>query len=188
MLRQFSILLALSLTTLIIGNNAHSEALDTSLSNDSVRLQYATSLENNDLYISGDILHHEHDGDLLGLGLYIGANSKTHSGMEKGGIGGKLIYFHENSFNGAALALGGFMRHTLSAANLISFRADLYYAPGVVSFGDADRYTEVSFRVEYKLMDRADVFAGIRKLELGIEGFGSADIDEGAFAGLVIHF
>ena len=102
----------------------------------------------------------------------------------------KLVYFDLDGadLDGSALALGGFFRHTLSSANLVSIRADLFYAPSVVSFGDSDRYLELSVRAEYKLMERADLFAGIRKIEIGLEDFNDADIDEGAFAGLVIHF
>lgn len=188
MLRKTTATLSLSLSTLLVCNSALSESLDTSLSNDSVRLQYATSLQRNDLNLSADFLHHEDDGDLGGIGLFINGGSKAASGLRKGGVGGKFIYFNNSSTNGAALALGGFLRHTLAAANLISLRGDLYYAPGVVTFNDADRYFEISVRIEYKLMDRADIFAGIRKLEIGLDKAGDADVDKGAFAGLVMHF
>ncbi|MBV1882942.1 MAG: YfaZ family protein [Pseudomonadales bacterium] len=174
----------LSLTTLLICNSARSESLDTSLSNDSLRLQYTSSLQSNDLNISADFLHHEDDGDLGGIGLFVSGSSS----LRKSGVGGKFIYFNSESIDGAALALGGFFRHTLSAANLISIRGDLYYAPGVVAFNDADRYFEISLRIEYKLMDRADIFVGARKVEIGLDKAGDADVDKGAYAGLIIHF
>lgn len=188
MLHQSKITLTILLSVFFIANHAHSDSLDTSLSNDSVRLQYTASLQRNDLNMSADFLHHEDDGDLGGLGLFVDGGSKASSVIQQGGVGGKLIYFNSDGIDGAALALGGYIRHTLSAANLISLRGDLFYAPGVVAFGDADRYLEASLRVEYKLMDRADIYAGLRKLEIGLDSTGNVDADKGAFAGLILHF
>jgi hypothetical protein len=182
--------LFLVFSILLLSSNAYSESLDTSLSNDAVRLQYATPLQNNGLNLAADFLHHENDADLGGLGLYVRGHSKASTGQQKSGIGGKLIYFNseETDTNGMALALGGFLKHTLSAANLVSFRGDFYYAPGIVSFGDADRYVEASVRAEYSIMEHANVFAGLRKVEVGLDKQGDTNIDDGAFAGLIIHF
>lgn len=184
----------LALASVFLFNQAQAEsAIDVDLSSDVVRLALATPLANGNLIGSGSYLHHEDNGDLFSAGLSVAGKSKASRGQQTTGLGFKAVGFttdeDRGDVDGAALALGGFIRHNLSDANLISLRGDLYYAPSVVSFGDADKYLEFSFRVEYELMENANLYAGYRKIEIDIKDVdGEADLDSSGHVGINLLF
>ena len=170
--------------------NAESE-FDVDLSNDVVRLGISTPVASGNLLGSASYLHHEDDADLFAAGIHVAGKSKASRGKQTTGLGVKLAGFttDEADLDGGALALGGFIKHTLADANLITLRGDLYYAPDVVAFGDADKYLEFSLRVEYRLMDNANVFAGYRKIDIGIkDSSATADLDKSAHVGINLLF
>lgn len=175
---------------MVLSSSAIASSLEASLSDEAARIQYEGGFESNELNLGVDYLHHEDNGDLAGVSLYTSGDSLGNIDSLKTAIGAKFVYLdvNDSDLSGGALALGGFVKHNLAAVNLVSIRADLFYAPNVVSFGDADGFLEMSVRAEYQLMENADVFLGVKKIEMDFEGIGEADIDDSIFLGIGINF
>lgn len=170
---------------------ANNSNIDIDLSDKVLRLAYEGPFRKTDLNTNFSYLHHEEGADAVSLGVNVTGLTKASSGGQKTGIGAKFVAFDADGFNGSSIALGGYVRHTLATANLISLRADAYYSPSVVSFGDADKYWEFSFRIEYSIMDNASIFAGWRNMEVDAEFANySADVEleQGGYLGLSLLF
>lgn len=170
---------------------ANDSNIDIDLSDQVLRLAYEGPFRNTDLNTNFSYLHHEGGANAISAGVNVTGLSKASSGGQKTGIGAKFVAFDADGFNGGSIALGGYFRHTLATANLISLRADAYYSPSVVSFGDTDKYWEFSFRMEYTIMDNASVFAGWRNMEVDAQvDYYSADVElqQGGFLGLSLLF
>lgn len=142
----------------------------------------------NDLNYGFNFLYHEDDGHVGGVSLHVAGRSKATVFKQETGIGGKLITFDAGGPDGGALAVGGYILHNLASANLLSVRGELYYAPSVVTFGDGNRYAEYSVRLQYQLVDQANVYIGYRNIEVDFERFGDVEIDDSAHVGLMMYF
>lgn len=157
------------------------------LSGDSVRLAYANALERRGLEVDLSVLHNEDDGDVGGVGLHVldlaGASSRV-----RVGLGGKLVYFDADEEDGGALALGGHLRLYWPHAERFELSATVHYAPDVVAFGDAEEYLEAGLSAGYRVLDRATVYLGVRKVRAEFESFSSVTLDSGLHAGFHFSF
>jgi hypothetical protein len=182
---QFLIATVLSVSMM---STATASSLEAALSDDTVSGEFVTKVDKN-LHFSGSLLHHDDEADLFGVGLDVRGKPRFTKAIQQTGLGGKLVFFDTEFLDGGAMALGGFLKHSFPGANLISFRASMYLAPGVVSFGDADGYFEIAFRFEYEFSRQAFAFVGIRDIDIDIENR-RKDVraDEGLHAGVLLYF
>ena len=178
-----------SFISFLFASTVFASSLEVALSDDTVSGEFVTKVNPKNLYFSGSILHHDDNADLFGLGLDVRGKPRFTSTIQQTGLGGKVIFFDSNTFDGGALALGGFFRHSFPGANLLSFRGSMYLAPGVVSFGDGDGYFEIGLRFEYEFSKQAFAFIGLKDIDIDIDKR-SKDIraDDGLHAGVLIHF
>lgn len=169
-------------------STAVASSLEAALSDDTVSGEFVTKVDN-DLHFSASLLHHDDEADLFGLGLDVRGKPRFTKAIQQTGLGGKVVFFDAETIDGGAVALGGFLKHSFPGANLISFRASMYLAPGVVSFGDADGYFEIGFRFEYEFSRQAFAFVGIKDIDIDIENR-RKDVraDEGLHAGVLLYF
>jgi len=168
-------------------------SIDVDLSNDAVNLAVLTSVTDTKLLAGGSFLHHEDNGEMISGSVLVAGKSKASLGQQTTGLGAKAVVFRVDGPGddpkGGALALGGFIHHTFENADLLSVRGDFYYGPSVVNFGDSDRYLEYSVRVEYALLENANVYLGYRKIDLELDNnLGSGDLEKGAHLGINLQF
>lgn len=191
---------ALALSALAVAPvQAQQGELDFSISEDTAKIQITSFIPYNDLSWSGEYLHFEDDNNdvdanILGAGVFVAGRSNASStARQTAGLGGKFVFVDaDRADTGAGVAVGGFIRHTLSQANLISLRGEAFISPSIMSFQGMENYFEVSGRVEYQLLEQANVYLGYRNIQADMDlsagGEYEYQFEEGIIAGVNLRF
>jgi hypothetical protein len=104
------------------------------------------------------------------------------------GVGPKFVVVDTKNGNARALSLGGRLRYKSGQQSRLFVRGQLFYAPAVVSSGDAENYSEVSFEVGFELLPTADIYFGYRNIDADYKGASRSNIEESGYFGLKIEF
>jgi len=89
-----------------------------------------------------------------------------------------------------ALALG-FQAGLLlrpSFYNPVELSFEGFYAPSITSFSDAERYGEVTARLQVEIMPRARAYIGYRRMRFDTNDYENVSLDRNAHIGLSISF
>lgn len=89
-----------------------------------------------------------------------------------------------------ALALGFQVGLLLqpSEQNPVELSVEGYYAPNITSFSDAERYGEVSAKLQVEIMPRARAYIGYRRMRFDTNDYEKIRLDRSAHVGLNISF
>jgi len=89
-----------------------------------------------------------------------------------------------------ALALGFQAGMLLQPAdyNPVEVSFEGFYAPSITSFSDAERYGEVSVKLQIEIMTRARAYIGYRRMRFDTNNFENVTLDRSAHFGLNISF
>lgn len=128
------------------------------------------------------------DRRVIGGGLHIVDNAGSAERPVQLGLGGRLLWMDSGVEDGVVLAVGGHMRMTLDQADRVSVGAQLYFAPSILAFNQADGYLEGGVRVEYQALQRAWVYLGYRRIRGGFEAVPDRTIDSGVHLGMRFEF
>ncbi len=96
----------------------------------------------------------------------------------------------EDSESVGALALG-FQAGLLlqpSVYNPVELSFEGFYAPSITSFSDAERYGEVTARLQVEIMPRARAYIGYRRMRFDTNDYENISLDRNAHFGLSISF
>ena len=179
--------LALGLASGMV-STAQAAQLDVDLSDKAARIDYRFDLTDTGLTADLGLLHHKDDGDLLYAGIVLVGDATEAKEAFTAGLGLRLAALDANAAgDGAALAIGGFLRYVFPDYNRFVIGGDAYIAPSVTSFGDLERYYEVSLRGEYRITKAAGLYVGAREVK-GDFGPGYATIDDGLYVGISLDF
>lgn len=168
-------------------------SFDINLSSDAAQFKYGshvggTNFGRSEMNIG--FLFNEDDAYLAEIGLLVidEAGSKT-PGLELG-VGPKFWFggSDDADVDISGIGLGGQLRYKNMRYPRIIYGFSLFYAPGIVSFMDADNILEYDLRVEYELLPTANVYVGIRSIEADIKNRNDVEIDESAIIGLRFNF
>jgi hypothetical protein len=163
-------------------------SLDLSINNKSAGLEYDATQMGSELHVLMGALHHEDDKDLLSLGLNV-VDVRSKASPVKIGIGGKLLAYSAGNEEGAALAIGGFVRYSPAELNGFGLSGHVYYSPSVLSFDNTENITDLGVKLEYKLLPTAAVYLGFRFVEASEENvLKDIEIAKDGHIGLRIHF
>jgi hypothetical protein len=171
-------------------------ALDVSLADEAVRLAYDATQAGSGMHVNLSGLHHTHEGNIIGAGLHA-VDMRNRNPNLFIGVGAKLFAFETgdledsngDAFTGSALAVGGFFRYRIPVQPDFSLAAYAYYAPPVVSFGDADNFINTDWRVQYNLIPAARIYGGYRYNSINLEGVRKDyELGEGWHVGLTMDF
>ncbi len=72
--------------------------------------------------------------------------------------------------------------------NPVDITFEGFYAPSITSFSDAERYGEVSVRLQMDIMTRARAYVGYRRIRFDTNDFENITLDRNAHVGLSISF
>ncbi len=89
-----------------------------------------------------------------------------------------------------ALALGfqvGFLLHP-SEQNPVELSVEGFFAPNITSFSDAERYGEISVKLQVEIMPRARAYIGYRRMRFDTNDYENIQLDRSAHVGLNISF
>jgi len=188
MLRKILAITLLSVTTL-----AAADTLDIGLSNKTAQFKYgvpSTLAGKSEMY--AEFMYNDVNSVLGGVGLLVANDEVTAPGLTIG-IGAKLvaatIKATPSRLNTSAVALGAQVRYELPNERRIAFAGDVYFAPSITTFGDADQYKQYGARAEFSISPQVQVYAGYRKIWFSLKnGLGDTVFINGPHAGVQLSF
>lgn len=185
---RYSLILLLTLTTvpaLAVGGE-----FDINLNTDAIRVIIAGQLSESKFRVDGGWLYEQDRGDVGHIGLHLVGEASTGKQPVLAGLGGRMLYLNSDVANadGYALALGGFFNYTLTAHNRIGFGGDLYFAPEILSGGDAEGYLEFGAWLGYNILRDATVYVGYRDISADFEQASGVTLDSGLNVGFRLRF
>ena len=186
MRRIVSILL---LGVLCISTSVASE-LEIDVNDDAARLGFSWPWQTRDLRFDASLLHHQDEGDVLSFGVHVFDIASGGDNPVKAGLGARLLFMSGDRINadGAALGLGGFVRYSFPTNNRLGIGGDLYFAPDVLSFGDAEQYFQISGHVSYNVVRDGDVYLGVRTVKGEFDAAPDITFDNGLHIGFRLSF
>lgn len=75
-----------------------------------------------------------------------------------------------------------------SPYNPVELSIEGFYAPSITSFTDAERYSEITTRLQVEIMPRARVYFGYRRMRFDTNDYDNIRLDRSAHFGMNISF
>ena len=195
LLRHIFAIFITASTVAVFSMPALADAFDINLSNDVAQFQYIAPMGNVGQGKSeghAGFLYNDKDNLLVDAGVLV-SNEGDSSALASIGIGIKGVAAKIEKNDSAALALGAQIRITPADDRKFAIVARAYYAPNIVTFGDAEKYFEAIVRAEYNIMQNASAYVGYRKISFDVVlpppfPVTEVDLDEGIHVGVRIAF
>ncbi|MGA9851749.1 MAG: YfaZ family outer membrane protein [Gammaproteobacteria bacterium] len=186
LLRSAGLFMALSITAFATQANN----LDINLGSNAASINYAANLTNTGL--EGDVgyLHHIDSVDIGSAGLLVVGNANPVGSPFIFGVGGKLFFISPKQYdgNGTVLGLGGHFNYVWPTYNRFTIGGELYYAPKIVSFNNADRYLQYGMTAGYEILRNAELYVGYRHISAAFTGTSTVTLDSTFMVGLNLSF
>ena len=190
-LRLIQILLFCTIST-----TASAEGVIAMLSGDSARFFYSTQMwgqQAGPVELETGIMFNEEDNYLLNLGMML-RNDNLDSPLILS-LGGRSYFASANradtnqEFKIAALALGIEVLFVPDNMGGLGLGLHYYYAPDILSGGDAETVSEFAVKLDYQLTPQSNVFAGYQIINADLKNDeGDIDIEEGFMLGFGLRF
>ncbi|MES1983176.1 MAG: YfaZ family outer membrane protein [Pseudomonadota bacterium] len=175
---------------------AEANSFDIDLGNHNAQLSYNVPMERTtegrpEMHFALD--YNDNNSVLGEIGVMVVNETENTSGLSIGvGVKGVLASIDRNGAsrsNDSAVALGAQLRFSPPDAKRFGVVAQFHYAPRIISFGDADNYSQSLLRVEYEVMPSTLAYVGYRKTKFGSKNSGpDAVMDNGMHVGVRIAF
>jgi len=185
MLKRLLIIISLFFTS-----DLYAASFDIALSDESAQFKTqmpvgGTTLGRSEIALG--FLYHDEERYVLDTALLVidVAGSKT-PGLELG-VGPKAYYIDSNLGTAFSIALGGQMRYKMRNLPRYFVSAKVFYAPGIVSFGDAKDVYEFGIYANYELLPTADIYLGYHHIHADFDQ-GSQSVDESLMFGMKVGF
>ena len=164
--------------------------IDLSFNSDAVRAFYMHDFAGRDLQGDLGFANNSDKGTVINGSIYVTGFASDGEHPLRAGIGVRAagVDGDESDQSGLATGLGGFANYTLPDSDRFSIRGDIWYAPDILSFGDIEKYQDMSLRVQYALLHEADLYIGIRYLKAEFGEGNSMLLDNGAHIGINFRF
>jgi YfaZ precursor len=148
---------------LLIGAPANAHEVNLGFNEDALRATYATGFSNN-LRVEAGWLTDSDEGDVVHAGLLVVGDVAPAGQKLTGGIGARLAYLdgEGNNREGYALGVGGSLRWAIPRYDRFAVYGEYYWAPEILSGGDAEKYVDTSIRLGYSVTKQADLYVGAR--------------------------
>lgn len=180
-----------AIAALASSSTVFADAIDVNLSNDVAQFQYIAPMgqvgQGKSEFHAG-FLYNDSNNGLGDIGLMVMNNDGSASDVSFG-VGVKALVATVNSDHAVALALGAQIRLAPLPDKHFGIVGNVHLAPDIVTFGDADRYTEAGIRVEYEILSQANAYLGYRKIQFGAkDSSANYTLDEGLHIGVRVAF
>jgi hypothetical protein len=104
------------------------------------------------------------------------------------GVGVKGLLSHTQGTDESGVAIGGLIRYSPPGLPRMGIVGQLYFAPNITTFGDADRYGETGVLLEYEIIPKAAAYVGYRNIQFNLNSGSQVRVDEGGFIGVRMSF
>jgi len=175
MLRKILAISLMSVTSL-----AMADTLDIGLSNTTAQFKYGVAsglAGKSEVY--GEFMFNDKHSGIGGVGLLVANDEMQVPGLTIG-IGAKALAASikdtPGRTNASAIALGAQVRYELPSERRVAFAGEGYFAPKIITFGDADRYQQYGARAEFSISPQLQVYAGYRKTWFSVKGSGADSV------------
>ena len=168
---------------------AGAHEIDLSINSNALRAVYATSLGDN-LRLDGGWLYDSDEGDVVHAGLQVTGDAGTGNKSLTAGIGARLAYLDGDGGgrSGYALGVGGSLRWVLPRYDRFALSGEYFWAPDILSGGDAEKYVDGTVRIGFSVTRQAEVYVGARYTGADYNDRPSILFDTGMHAGFNLHF
>jgi len=171
------------------------DALDVNLNNNTAQFQYGTASgpgAQGKADLHAGFLYNSARSFLINAGIMVVNSQERAPGLSLGiGMEGLAAMIKDNPLptsNTTAVALDGLVRYSPPTASQLGFAGEFHYAPRILTFGDAVRYTQAGVRVEFELAPQTLVYVGYRRISFGIKNAPAAVLDDGGLIGFKLAF
>lgn len=106
----------------------------------------------------------------------------------KAALGVRASWLNGSGFDAQALAVGGEVSARLQGMDRLVFSGYGYYAPQVLSFGDADAFLEWGASAGYQVLRNGEVYLGYRQVKFEPTQGSSVTADTGYHIGMKFGF
>jgi hypothetical protein len=175
MLRKILAISLISVTSI-----AAADTLDIGLSNTTAQFKYgvASGLAGKSEVYAELMFNDKHSG-IGGVGLLVANDEMKVPGLTIG-IGAKAVAATIKDVpartNSSAIALGAQVRYELPSERRVAFAGEAYFAPKIITFGDADRFQQFGARAEFSISTQLQVYGGYRKTWFVVKGSGKDSV------------
>ena len=180
---------------LLFAHSAFADMFNIQLSNDSGRFTYATEVfggQYGPVDLETSLYFNQDNDKMADVGLMV--RNDTLDNPLVISIGSRVYYGDVGNGEGqthatfAAIAIGGEL--LFIPGNLGGLGLGVYYfiAPSVVTFMDADNFSEYGIRMTYGITKQADVAVGYQKIKTNLNDGTTLDIDSSVFFGITLRF
>lgn len=172
---------------------AGAHELGFSLNDSAFRAGYATMLGSSigdGLRVDGGWLHDTDEGQVIHVGFQVQGDAAPNQQQLTVGIGARLAWLDGDGpkRDGYALGIGGSLRWVVPAYDRFTVSGEYYWAPDLLSGGDAEKYVDATIRVGYSVTRQADVYVGARYTGADYDNRPSILFDTGMHAGFDLRF
>jgi hypothetical protein len=165
---------------------------EVALSNDTLQLRYIGSgsmVGVQGSQVTGGVFLGEERDFVMNAGLLFPADL----GIRRLNISfGPQVYaahLQEENDDVMAFSVGTEIRFFIDPSRGFAVSGQAYYAPDILTFGSADNLTDLSARVEMRVAEQLQGFAGMRWFEFDLtDGSGKRTLQEEAFVGIGYRF
>ncbi|MBI5890024.1 MAG: hypothetical protein HZB47_05020 [Nitrosomonadales bacterium] len=171
-------ILAISLMT--VTSMAMADTLDIGLSNTTAQFKYgvASGLSGKS-EVYAELMYNDVNSVIGGVGLLVANDEDQVPGLTIG-VGAKAvastIKAEPTRRNASALALGAQVRYELPVERRVAFAGEIYMAPKIITYGDANRYQQYGARAEFSISPQLQVYVGYRKTWFNLKTTGNDSV------------
>lgn len=182
-------------TLCLFSATALADALDINLNDKAAQLSYhkaaGMNFQGNAEWHVG-ALYNDQRNNFFDAGLLVKGEEEAIPGLGLG-IGAKGIFANLNDTKNStgiasAIALGLELSYALPTVRRVALTADLFGSLKIVTFNDANRFTQSRIRIEYEVVPRTFAYIGYRYLHAELKTGGDSAIDDGAVLGVRMGF
>lgn len=103
-------------------------------------------------------------------------------------LGVRAFWLHGGGFDAQALGVGGALSARLDGMDRLVFTTYAYYAPQIISFGDADAFLEWGGDAAYQVLRTGEVYLGYRQVKVDPKQGSDLTVDTGFHLGMRFGF
>lgn len=188
-MRSLAGLALLGLPLFFLGAPARAHDINLSLNDGAVRAAYGTVFSNGLRFETGWLTDSD-EGDVVHAGLLVVGDVMPGGQKLTGGIGARLAYLdgEGNNREGYALGVGGSVRWVIPRYNRFAVYGEYYWAPDILSGGDAEEYVDGTIRLGYSITRQAEIYLGARYTGAEYDDRPEILFDTGMHAGFELRF
>jgi hypothetical protein len=189
MLRRLIAVSFLSISSISFADN-----LDINLSNTAAQFKYSVPsgvAGKSELFVS--VLYNDVNSVLGEAGLLVMNEEGSAPGLSLG-IGAKAVIstlknVTANRLSASGAALGAQLRFEVPNDRRFAFSGEYYYAPKIITFGDADHFSQGTVRAEFAISALTQAYVGYRTTRFSMNNnLQDGVLDDGAHIGVRLAF